>query len=978
MAKKIGANRLVGRLEKKNLGLSLTAMTLRFIPCLVLCAFVAWISPAQAEFEFKKGDTIAIIGSGLADRMQHDAWTETILQAAHPEHELVIRNLGYTGDTVSKRPRNKGFPSQDEYLKLIKADVIFLMFGYNESFAGPGGIAKFKEELGKNIDHYRNLKPNGESEPRIVVFSPIAHEDLGDPNLPSGRANNARLAAYSSAILEVASQKKAEYVELFATTTQLYNSTEEPLTINGVHLNTEGNRRLSEIIAKELLGKEIAASPKLDKIREAVLDKNWHWHNRYRATDGNDVWGGRSGLKFVDGQSNKDVLWHELFMIDVMVANRDKKVWARSQGGDYTVDDSNVPPPVVVESNVGGKSKSSNAGKEGNLKYLSGTEGLEQMTVPEGMQVNLFADEKMFPAMANPVQMAVDPKGRLWVAAWPTYPKWEPLKEMSDSLLILPDKDRDGVADEAIEFAKVHNPTGFEFWNGGVLVACQPDILFLKDTDGDDKADVRIRILQGIGSADTHHAANAFAYGPDGAIYWQSGVFFHNSHEHPWGAPLLSGASAMFRFDPRQHAISVHAGNSPNPHGVAFDYWGRHYANDGTGGRSYQVRPEGKGFKMHGLVKKEVRPVAGSGVVSSDNFPEEWQGDYILANTIGFLGVKQYDLEPQNEEDHMWGEPRQDLIKSSDKNFRPSDVEFGSDGALYVSDWHNIIIGHMQHNIRDPNRDKVHGRIYRITSKDKPLQKDVPIAGASLDQLMKNLEHRVDGIRYRTRIELSARDSQEVVAACKKWLANFDAKNEAHAHHFLEGLWVHQQHNIRDKDLLELVLNSPSSHARVAAKTVQHLWTEADPTKGSVAVEEVKVTANEPPGVFNDTAEFTEIRVGTLLEQLKYDIKEFEVKAGKKLKVHFKNSDYVPHNLVFVKPGAANGVGEAAMTLGEQGFAKQWIPDDDRILAHSKLIDFGQQEILEFEAPKEPGEYQFVCTFPGHHFIMRGVMKVVK
>ena len=66
------------------------------------------------------------------------------------------------------------------------------------------------------------------------------------------------------------------------------------------------------------------------------------------------------------------------------------------------------------------------------------------------------------------------------------------------------------------------------------------------------------------------------------------------------------------------------------------------------------------------------------------------------------------------------------------------------------------------------------------------------------------------------------------------------------------------------------------------------------------------------------------------------------------------------------------------MTLGEQGFAKQWIPDDDRILAHSKLIDFGQQEILEFEAPKEPGEYQFVCTFPGHHFIMRGVMKVVK
>ena len=225
--------------------------------------------------------------------------------------------------------------------------------------------------------------------------------------------------------------------------------------------------------------------------------------------------------------------------------------------------------------------------------------------------------------------MAVDTKGRLWAAAWPTYPKWEPLKKMDDRLLIFPDENRDGVADKCITFAKVHNPTGFEFWNGGVLVASQPDVLFLKDTDGDDVADVRIRLLQGIGSADTHHAANAFAMGPDGAFYWQSGVFFHNSHEHPWGPPLHSGASAMFRFDPRQYTVTVHAGNSPNPHGVCFDYWGRHYANDGTGGRSYQVRPEGKGFKMHGLVKKEVRPVAGSGVVSSGNFPDEWQGDYL-------------------------------------------------------------------------------------------------------------------------------------------------------------------------------------------------------------------------------------------------------------------------------------------------------------------------------------------------------------
>ena len=192
----------------------------------------------------------------------------------------------------------------------------------------------------------------------------------------------------------------------------------------------------------------------------------------------------------------------------------------------------------------------------------------------------------------------------------------------------------------------------------------------------------------------------------------------------------------------------------------------------------------------------------------------------------------------------------------------------------------------------------------------------------------------------------------------------------------LEALWVHQQHNVRNGKLLGIVLNSPEPHAQIAAKTVQHLWYTADPTKGSVAVEEVKVTANEPPGVFNDSAEVTEVRVGTLLEQLKFDIKQFEVKAGKKIKLHYKNSDYVPHNLVIVQPGAANGVGEAALKLGEKGFAVQWLPQDDRIIASSKLLDFNQKQILEFTAPDKPGKYEFVCPFPGHHILMRGVVIV--
>ena len=807
-------------------------------------------------FSFGKGDTIAMIGNGLADRMQHDGWTETYLQAAFPEQELVFRNMSLTGDRVDHYPRSKGFTEMNDYLRHVGADVIFAFFGYNESFGGAKGLPEFEEKLADMIERYRGIKPNGKDFVRIVLFSPIAHEDLDDPNLPDGSVNNKRLALYTAAMQKVAKAEGVAFVNLFSPTKRLYEESEDALTINGVHFNENGNRAVGRVIARALDGKVSQDDTLLSDVREAVLDKNWHWHNRYRATDGNDVWGGRSTLKFVNDQTNAEVLQHELTMLDVMTANRDPWIWARARGSEWKVDDSNVPDPIPVISNVGGGSKSSSAEKEGNLDYVSGEEGVGMLTVPEGFEVNLFADEKQFPALVNPVQMQVDGKGRLWVAAWKTYPKWEPLKPMDDALLILPDDDGDGVADRCIEFAKVHNPLGFEFWNGGVIVTSQPDILFLKDTDGDDVADVRYVLFQGIGSSDTHHAANNLIYGPDGGIYWQSGIFLQHNHEHPWGPSLESTASGMYRFDPRRYTIAFHAANSPNPHGTAFDGWGYLYASDGTGGRAYQVRPEGQGFQMHPLLTKEVRPVPANEIVSSTNFPDEMQGNFLVCNAIGFLGIKQYDLhregysvettqrgkrgEPDKKVTmeygfgEVWGTPTTEMLVSSDKNFRPTDAVFGEDGALYVSDWHNVIIGHMQHNIRDPNRDHKHGRVYRVVNTKKPLQEPVAIDGEPVAALLKNLTHPSIHVRHRTRVELSERPTDEVIAETETWTETLDSKKKENATALLEALWIHQQHNVRNRELLDTVLASPEPHAVVAAKTVKHHWDVADPTKNVV------------------------------------------------------------------------------------------------------------------------------------------------
>ncbi|MDG1139826.1 MAG: GDSL-type esterase/lipase family protein [Opitutales bacterium] len=968
-------------------------------------------------FAFKKGDRIAILGNGLADRMQHDGWTETLLQSELTGQEVTFRNMSLSGDRPNSYPRSSGFMSMNDYLRHVKADAVFAMFGYNESFEGEKGTKRYRADLITFVKNIRGSMANRESFPRIVLFSPIAFQDLKDRNLPRGKLQNRNLEIYTKVTEEVAAQEGVEFVDLFHPTRTIFQMTSEPLTINGAHLNEEGNRKLAEVIAKALLLKEVKAKSSLEALRQAVIDKNWHWLNRYRATDGNDIWGSRSKLRFVDDQSNAKVLQHELVMIDSMTANRDQHIWKIADGETSKVDDSNVPAPIKVDSNVGGGSISSSAIKEGSTKYLSPAESLNRLAVGDGFEVNIFADEKQFPELINPVQMQVDTKGRLWAAVWPTYPMWEPLKPMSDALVILPDDNNDGKADRVIEFAKVHNPLGFEFWNGGVLVTSGPDLLFLKDTDGDDRADVRYVMLQGLGTSDTHHSANNLIYGPDGGIYWQSGVFLQHNHEHPWGPSLKTTASAMYRFDPRRHTIAFHGSNSPNPHGIAFDYWGYHYATDGTGGRAYQVFPDGKSWKMRTLLAKEVRPVPACEILSSDNFPDDLQGDFLICNTIGFLGVKQYKLHrdggftktiksgkwengknvsSQSKLGEVWGTPNgqklsviKDLAEGSqveeesigfmlsgDKNFRPTDAIFGQDGGLYVSDWQNVIIGHMQHNVRDPNRDDNHGRIFRVIHKKKPLQKPVKIDGEPIEKLLINLMHPVDGVRHRTRVELSERESSKVIKATQSWMKQFDPRKKEDAHHLLEALWVHQQHNYRNARLLNQVLKSPEPHARMAALTVQHHWYNANPAKGAEEIEEEHIEVAKKSGVISDTPQLTTVRIGTMPEKMKYDLAEFTVQAGKAVKVIFTNPDFMPHNLVLVNPGKADEVGQAAINLGAAGFDVAFVPKSKDILWASKLIDHKQEEEIQFKAPTKPGNYQYVCTFPGHHFVMRGVMKV--
>ncbi|MFO0908062.1 MAG: PVC-type heme-binding CxxCH protein [Isosphaeraceae bacterium] len=799
----------------------------------------------------KKGDHIAFIGNTLADRMQHDGWVETYLVARNPQADLSIRNLGFSGDELTMRLRSADFGSPDDWLTRVKADVVFAFFGYNESFAGAAGLPKFRDDLASFIDHTLRQRYNGNSAPRLVLFSPIAHEDLKDPNLPDGKANNERLELYTKAMADVAAAKKVAFVDLFHPTKTFSDTgAVRPLTINGIHLNADGNRVVAQVIDSLLYGDDPAPVRDpgvINKIREAILEKNFYWFNRYRTVDGYSIFGGRADLRFTnfvnkDIQTNRDVAQREMEILDVMTANRDRKVWAAAAGQDLVVDDSDTPPFIPVLTNKRGN------GPNGEHIFLSGDEAIGKMTVAKGLKVNLFASEKEFPELAKPVQMAFDPKGRLWVAAWPTYPHWKPKSDMNDKLLIFEDTNNDGKADRMTVFAdKLHCPTGFEFYNGGVLLAQTPDLMFLKDTDGDGKADVRTRVLSGLDSADTHHASNSFTLDPGGALYFQEGTFHQTQVETPYGPPVRSSNAAVFRYEPRAQKFDVYvAYGFANPHGHVFDGWGRDIVVDGTGANPYHgalfsghLEYPAKHGRPPLVYQQRTRPCPGIEYLTSKHFPESMQGHLLVANVIGFQGILQYRIDERGAS--IAGTEVEPLLSSSDPNFRPSDLKIAPDGSPYFLDWQNPIIGHMQHNLRDPSRDATHGRIYRVTAAGRPLNTPVAVADQPIPALLDLLEAFGGPVRTRPgRARL--RDSKEVTDAANAWLAALDKADSQYEHQRVEALWIHQYHNVVNTDLLKQVLKAPDYHARAAATRVLCYWRDRVPE----ALDLLKTLAADP------------------------------------------------------------------------------------------------------------------------------------
>ncbi len=842
-------------------------LTLKILAIVAVSAVTCELS--AETLSLRNGDRICLVGNELGERMQHHNYWETLLHQRFFDHELAVRNLCFPGDEVTTRIRSKNFGSPDDHLQHSQASVIIYFFGFNESFAGDAGLNGFRQELTELIKANLQQQYDGSSAPRIVLISPIAFQDIGDPNLPDGSEHNPRLRRITRVMSAVADDTGVGFVDLFTPTRKLFAASDQRLTINGSHLNDAGYRALAPVLDQALFG-DGTPEPIDETVRRWVAEKNFHWWHRYRAVNGYSIYGDRGQAGFDGTYRNQDVMEREREILAQMTANRDRFIWAAAAGKPLVgpVDDSNTPAFIQPKSNVGvPNDPNARAGKLGTLQYLTPEEQLKTFDLAPGFEINLFAAESQFPELANPVAINFDNQGRMWVSTMPSYPQWKPKTELADKLLILSDETGNGKADSCHVFMDgLHQPTGFELGHGGVFVAQQPDVLFVKDTTGDGKADHQERRLVGFCSADSHHGLAAFTWGPGGELFFQEGTFKFSQVESPYGLTRLAEAG-VWRYNPRTADFGVEVSLAfSNPWGHVFDDWGQNFIADASPGFTYWAAPlRGQlsfpakhpggsqhrrlaewtggeaGYRHPTLYPQRIRPSAGTELVSSRHFPDDYQGNLLLANVIGERSILNYRIEATPT--GYSGHEQEKLLSSRDGNFRPIDMQFGPDGALYIVDWHNALIGHLQHNLRDPNRDTSHGRIWRVSHKERPLLPPLPIAGAAITDLLEQLKAPELRTRYRVRRELAQRDRQEVIAELDRYLPRIATIEDTAAIHLqLELLWVYQTHHHVQRELLESLLGSADHRARAAAIRVLVAW--RDQVDG--ALERLKTLVSDP------------------------------------------------------------------------------------------------------------------------------------
>jgi len=440
----------------------------------------------------------------------------------------------------------------------------------------------------------------------------------------------------------------------------------------------------------------------------------------------------------------------------------------------------------------------------------------------DGFDVQLFASERE--GAVKPVAIRFDAQGRLWMVGSTVYPQLRPGEIANDKVTILEDTDRDGRADRTTVFADGFLiPLGLELGDQGAYVSSATELIHVRDRDGDGRADERRVILRGFGTGDAHQTINSFTWGPSGELMISQGLHAYSRVETPWGLAELRQAG-LFRLWPRSlklDPIWSGAMGAHNPFGTVFDRWGQPFVFAGNGHGIYHLTPAlvpTDHFLLHPSLWQQGRKFGGADIVENSHWPDSHQGEVIsggyLQNT-----VERFRLSESGSTFRVERLPP--LIESTNTAFRIIDARFGPDGALYLCDWYNTLIGHYQTSLRDPGRDRSRGRIWRVTARGRPLAPWMSLKSLPIDGVVQQLASNERWNRQMAKRILADRPTEEVVRALDSWLPS---RPDSDAPSLFEALGVFVGHAVLRTNLLARLALSQEPGARAYAARVIGHW----------------------------------------------------------------------------------------------------------------------------------------------------------
>jgi glucose/arabinose dehydrogenase len=792
---------------------TVTLMRHHFRRWFALLSLVHWslaIGPSASaadapKFELKDGDRVLFIGDTFFEREGDYGHIETRLTAAFPNRNVTFRNLAWAGDTPMGKARasfdwNK---SEADWLKrvkeqvaLAKPTVAFLSYGMTAALElaetkaedQPEKLEKFKADLGTLMDAIDEVCGQ---KVRFVLLPPLQQQGQRPDS-----ANSKALSEVAAGIDAVARAKSAVFADVFSASKRMA-MLRMILFENPVTLNEAGYQMIADRLVEALGIKPSAAAVGVEILNAAIRKKSELFFHRWRPENWTYLFGFRKGEQGQNGV--------EIPRFDPLIAQWDARI---AKLRDLKHQD----PSMLKEV------QELLAAEEAAHKVVPKPrkdQPVPTFTVADGFEVNLWAEN---PKLHKPIQMNWDAQGRLWVASSEVYPQIQPGQPATDSVVVLEDTNGDGVAETSTTFADgLLIPTGVLPDNrGGVYVAASSQLLHFADLNGDGVGDRKTVVLTSFGTEDTHHNLHTLRWGYDGHLYLNQSIYTHTHIETPWGVRRLNSAG-IWRFNPDTWRLDVFTKGGCNPWGHHWDQYGNSFFTDGAGSKGVYHAMEGATYFTYSDMRREAESISPGSypkfcsieLVHSPNFPADWQGSVITcdfrAHRVARFGLSDNGSTFQTEE-------LPDVLRSTNVTFRPIDLRFGPDGALYVADWSNPIIQHGEVDFRDPRRDKEHGRIWRVTAKGGALGKKQDLAKLDTVALLDRTLSKSGWEQEQSRVVLRQRGASDVPPAVKPWLAK---QTDPRAK--LEAMWIHEAFGKPTGEFVGELVAAKDERLRVAA-----------------------------------------------------------------------------------------------------------------------------------------------------------------